>query len=86
MAFGAPPAESSGHFPRSENADRPAVLKFIRRVCPDLSEAELQEASENFLDYMKVVWEIYERLRGEGVDIAAMLRQFDGRSGKDGLS
>ncbi len=56
-------------------------------MCPDLSEEELQEASENFLDCMEVVREIYERLRSEGVDIAAKLRHFkDSDSDTAGLS
>ncbi len=43
----------------------PTIPSFIRRVMPNASEEELQEATENFDEYMKMVWEIHERLNAE---------------------
>lgn len=44
----------------------PIVPSFIRRIMPDASEIELQEAAENFKEYMTVVLGIYRRLKSEG--------------------
>jgi hypothetical protein len=44
-----------------------AALKFVRKRCPNLTETELQEAAENRLNYLDVVWRIAQRqLRGGG--------------------
>jgi hypothetical protein len=37
------------------------ALKFVRRRCPHLNEEELQDAAQNWINYMKVVWRINER-------------------------
>ena len=42
------------------------ALRFVRRRCPGLSGSELEEAVQNLLDYMEVVWDIYKRLESEG--------------------
>lgn len=42
------------------------ALRFVCRRCPDLSEQELEEAAQNLLDYMEVVWDIHRRLSDEG--------------------
>lgn len=42
------------------------VPAFIRRLMPGASEEELQEATENWLAYMGVIWRIHERLRADG--------------------
>lgn len=44
------------------------VPKFIRRVMPDASEAELREATANFDEYIAVVWEIFQRIKREQAD------------------
>jgi hypothetical protein len=40
--------------------DSPAWRKFAlgvcRRRCPELSEEELAETTENFVNYMRVIW------------------------------
>lgn len=41
------------------------VPKFIRRVMPRATEAELREATATFDDYMAVVWEIFQRIKRE---------------------
>jgi hypothetical protein len=50
--------------------DNPAWRKWAlgvcRRRCPELSEKELAEATQNLLDYMKVVWRMYKRQEAEG--------------------
>jgi hypothetical protein len=40
-----------------------SVPKFIRRVMPQASEAELREATATFDEYMAVVWEIFQRVK-----------------------
>jgi hypothetical protein len=44
---------------------RNKIPKFICRVMPNATEAELREATANFDEYMAVVWEIFERIKGE---------------------
>ena len=44
----------------------PTIPSFIRRVMPEASEAELEEATENSKEYMIVVLGIYRRLKSEG--------------------
>lgn len=41
------------------------VPKFIRRVMPKVTEAELLEATASFEEYMAVVWEIFQRIKRE---------------------
>lgn len=41
------------------------VPKFIRRVMPRATEAELREATATFDEYMAVVWEIFQRIKRE---------------------
>jgi hypothetical protein len=38
---------------------------FIRRVMPDATEAALQEATETFMRYMRIVIGIHERIERE---------------------
>ena len=51
------------------------ALRFVRRRCPGLSATELEEATQNLLDYMQVVWDIYGRLRAEGVDVRKLVEE-----------
>jgi hypothetical protein len=44
------------------------VPKFIRRLMPQATEAELQEATETFKQYMAVALRIYTRLKREARD------------------
>lgn len=44
--------------------DQPIPL-FIRRVMPDATETELQQAAENFREYLAVILRIFERLKRE---------------------
>jgi hypothetical protein len=39
--------------------------RFVARRCPGLSVKEMEEAAQNLLDYMQVVWEINQRVSGE---------------------
>lgn len=41
------------------------IPKFIRRMMPTASEAELRAATATFDEYMAVVWEIFERIERE---------------------
>ncbi len=41
------------------------IPKLIRRVMPDATDEELLEATQNFEEYMQVVWEIAQRIRKE---------------------
>jgi hypothetical protein len=41
------------------------ALRFVRRRCSDLSEKEIEEAAQNLLAYMEVVWDIYRRISEE---------------------
>ncbi len=41
------------------------ALRVCRRRCPKLSEEELEEAAQNLLAYMEVVWDIFQRLKSE---------------------
>lgn len=41
------------------------IPKFIRRVMPKATEAELCEATATFDEYMAVVWEIFQRIKHE---------------------
>ena len=41
------------------------VPKFIRRIMPNATEAELLEATATFDEYMVVVWEIFQRIKRE---------------------
>jgi hypothetical protein len=50
----------------------PSVPSFIRRLMPDASQAELQQATENFEEYMIVVRDIHRRLQSEGAFKQAM--------------
>ena len=50
---------------RHDQNSLPTIPSFIRRVMPNASEAELLEATENFKEYMKVVWGIYQRISAE---------------------
>jgi hypothetical protein len=45
-----------------------AALKFVRKRCPNLTESELQEAAENWLSYLDVVWRIAQRQLRDGGD------------------
>jgi hypothetical protein len=42
-----------------------SIPKFIRRVMPKATEAELHKATVNFDEYMAVVWEIFQRIKRE---------------------
>ena len=42
------------------------ALRVVRQRCPDHSVEELEEAANNLLSYMEVVWDIYQRLKSEG--------------------
>lgn len=44
------------------------VPKFIQRVMPKASDAELREATAAFDEYMAVVWEIFERIKRQQRD------------------
>lgn len=41
------------------------ALKLVRRRCPHLNDEELQDAANAWIDYMKVVWRIHERVEAE---------------------
>jgi hypothetical protein len=43
--------------------------QFIRDLCKGKTEEEIQEAEENFREYLLVVKEICDRLEREGKDI-----------------
>ena len=45
------------------------VPKFIRRVMPRATEAELREATATFDEYMAIVWEIFLRIKREQQEI-----------------
>lgn len=45
---------------------RKFVLGVCRRRCPKLSEEELAEATENFLNYMRVIWRQHRRMEADG--------------------
>jgi hypothetical protein len=53
---------------RMVDEQRNEIPKFIRRVMPHASEAELREATANFDNYMAVVWKIFQRIRREQAD------------------
>ncbi len=42
------------------------ALRFVQRRCPNLSAIEIEEAAQNLLTYMEVVWDIYQRLKSDG--------------------
>lgn len=44
------------------------ISHFIRDLCKDKTEAELQEAEENFREYLLLVKEICDRMESEGKD------------------
>jgi hypothetical protein len=54
------------------NFDTPKVfavaLKFVRRRCPHLDEEEFQDAAKAWIDYMKIVWRIHERVERERLE------------------
>ncbi len=50
-----PNAESHGHH----------IPAFIRKLMPDASEIELEEATENVKRYLAIVLRMYERLKRE---------------------
>lgn len=50
------------------------ISQFIRTLCPDATEFELQEAEQNFMDYLMVVKRIADRIEAEGLEII----DFDG--------
>jgi hypothetical protein len=41
------------------------IPRFIRRVMPTATDAELQEAADTFREYMAIVLRIYERVKQE---------------------
>jgi hypothetical protein len=47
------------------NDEPKRIPLFIRRVMPDATEAELQEAAETFIRYMGIVIPIHERMERE---------------------
>ncbi len=55
------------------------VPKFIRRVMPTASEAELREATATFDEYMAVVWEIFQRINREQADSDSPTSEVCGR-------
>lgn len=46
--------------------DIPKAAEFVRHVMPDATEEEQIEATENFRNYLKVVYRIFLRLEAEG--------------------
>jgi hypothetical protein len=42
-----------------------SIPKFIQRVMPEATEAELREATATFDEYMRIVWEIFTRIERE---------------------
>jgi hypothetical protein len=56
---------------------RKFALDFCRRGCPELSEEELAEAAESFLDYLKIVWRQHQRMEAEGKldEVMALVRR-----------
>lgn len=40
--------------------------RFVSRRCPGFSVQQMEEAADNLLDYVEVVWGIYKRLESEG--------------------
>ncbi|MBK6545743.1 MAG: hypothetical protein IPG12_10800 [Saprospiraceae bacterium] len=45
------------------------ISQFIRNLCQGATEIELQEAEQNFMDYLMVVKRISDRLEAEGKEI-----------------
>jgi hypothetical protein len=50
------------------------ISQFIRNLCPGATEAELQEAEQNFMEYLMVVKRIAYRIEAEGLEVI----DFDG--------
>lgn len=44
--------------------------RYIRRTIEGKSEQELEEASENFAEYLSVIWEMQNRLESHGLDFS----------------
>jgi hypothetical protein len=55
-------------FPQMSDGHSNNIPKFIRRVMPNASEAELREATANFDEYMAIVLEIFQRIKREDAD------------------
>ncbi len=47
------------------DSSKPAIPEYIRRVMPNASDADLQQAVATFDEYMAVIWEIVDRLSRE---------------------
>ncbi len=63
------------------------ALRFVQRRCPELSESELEEAAQNLLTYMEVVWDIHQRISEERREISerlSALHQYDENEPADG--
>src|SRR5258706_7767674 len=50
---------------RTPKNPTPPPPQFFRRVMPDASEAELEEATNNFDEYMRVVWDIIQHSKAD---------------------
>lgn len=56
------------------------ALKFVRKRCPNLTEEELQEAAENWLNYLDVVWRSApEKFRKANRVLSAASKSLPGR-------
>ncbi len=49
--------------------NKPEISHFIRNLCQGATEEELQEAEQNFIDYLMVVKRIADRIEAEGLEI-----------------
>lgn len=40
-------------------------IPFIRKLCKDKTDEELQGVEENFKNYLKIVWQIVQRVQND---------------------
>jgi hypothetical protein len=63
--------------------DPKEVPKFVRRLMPTATEAEHHEATQNFKEYLAVVWRMYERIKRERVTADSPKSETHARVGND---
>lgn len=56
-----------GHMSNDTKSSK--ISQFVRELCKGKSEAELQEAEQNFSDYLLLIKEMCDRLEREGISI-----------------
>jgi len=44
--------------------------RYVRRTLQSKTETELEEAAENYVEYLSVIWDMQDRLEQEGFDLS----------------